>query len=291
MLFALNERGIRDPNNYPEIISKYSIIIDETPYYTLENAYMLAKNERIALKQNIKYDNYELTEHDLIQIAQYNPKVDWKIFCKLKEKDMKYFMTEYPELKSIENNIDLNDAFYYAMNAITPSIEYNDWILQRQKIYNKVEYIGQTLLLELYGTIDNYLNAIPLSIFESYILVFDKYAGDLNMIMNISDRMGISLNPNITKISTDKGIEDNISILDQLYIQLSGIFKIIVIKNNKDEYIGIRETFYIENEEISLEYIININYIQFIILFKKIGLAYDETAYINRLILFISQYK
>lgn len=268
------ERGIRSPENWPEIVSKYSININGVDFFTIENAFNLARDERIALKQDVKQENYTLTQHDLIEIAQYGPQTDWNVYLDLKTKNKEYFIKKYPELEIIKDNIDLEDMFFYALNVYTQTMLSNKNKLERKKLLNKAEYIGKDLLIKLYGNEEQYLDPSYISVLEPYILSFDQYITDQNYIMEISSRLGIAL---------DSRIKDP-SLPEQLYLQLDGIINLLYTEN------GIKDTFYINEMEITLEDIINLQYVSFLTLYEKLNLPNADASYNNRLILFLKEY-
>ncbi len=273
-MMHINERGIRSPENWPEIVSRYSTKIDGINFFTLEEAFELARDERIALKQDVKNGKYVLTEHDFIEIAQYGPKTDWNTYLDLKNKNKNYFIKEYPELEVIKDNVDLEDMFFYALNVYTTTMLSNKKKLNRKKKIDKAEYIGKDLLIKLYGSEDKYLDVLYISVLEPYIFAFDQNITDQDFIMGISSRMGISLDPS----KKDPSIEV------QLYLQIDGIIDVLYTEN------GIKDTFYIDNKEISLEDIINLPYLEFLTLYDELNLPNDDQTYNNRLAVFVKEY-
>lgn len=267
MLYAFTERQVRDPENWPELIAEYSTLIDGVPHFTLEQAYDLAKFHQVSLKRTVKSNGYELTENDLIGIAQYNPVVDWHEYLELKNHDLEYFLELHPELKILD--IVWEDAFYYAMGAHTPFIEMNLKLLNRKKLFDQSSEIALPLLIELYGSEENYLYANPISFLEEYIFAYDLYITDANSIIGLAERLGIMLDP--------RNRQETIQ--DQMYSQLEGISEIV--RNQK--------TFYILEDTYSVEDIVNLTYDQFDQLFKELKLPHDLTSYRNRLIIFLTR--
>lgn len=273
-LSNLNEREVYSPDFFPEIAEKYSSKDDEGSFYTLKQAYDLAKNESIALRHDVTNGSRTLTENDLIEIAQYNPQVGWNEYLSLKENKekygMTYFLNLYPELDCVKSNLDLNDVFFYSMDAKTPTIKFLEDKINRCNRYLNLGYIGQHLILKLYGTLDKYINSYRKSVFEDYVFVFEDNMGDQNIIMGIASRIGIILNPNDPTYSPS----------DQLYDKFIFIFHKLEKKNNSTE----------------LEEIINMNESEYYkkFLYQEQNIVSDiseaKEQYDNRLIIYVQNH-
>lgn len=261
MLFSLNERGIRDPDLHLDILEEYGHEIDGVLDFNFEQAYLLAKKERIPLKQDISDGKWTLSENDLIQIAQYNPDVNWSKFLQLKEKDFSWFIDHNQELKWIKAEIDLNDALFYHMDSLTPILQINERILARGKKSSQFEDFEKNLLFKLYGSEKEYVRAYQISHLEPYILEYVQYLDDNTMIINIAQRIGIILDP----------YESNYSVPEQMYFQFDRLINII-----KEE----GDIFLFSEWSVSLEEIINMTYDDFI---EQFGFE-NEEFYDSRLI-------
>jgi len=218
------------PQEKPEIAysDKYAVLLDGKYFHTIEQAYNLANYENIVLRFDIHHGQYILTEKDMIGIAEHHPPVNWKDFLKMKRKrdvgGIQYFLDQYPELKIVHKLIFIEDAFYYSLGTTTTTLELLTPVINRYKLFINNKEIAQPLLLKLYESLEKYMEAISeKSIFEQYIWGFNTHIDDDDMIINISQRIGIALNPLLNTA-------------DQFYEYLEYVFeKIKGLDNSKIE--------------------------------------------------------
>ena len=143
-------------------------------------------------------------------------------------------------------------------------------MLSREEKFNKLDDIGRSLMIKLYGNMDNYLNIdIPYDL-ENYIFSYDEEIYHQGIIVSIGQRIGISL-----KIEED--FETSVQFYD---------FLMNILGNNTDRR--------------KLDEIVNMNENQFNTYLRNKGLSEyvdNDYVYSDRLILYsldfedISKYK
>ena len=263
-----------------------------------EDAYNMARDLKIVVEHDIYDENNEilLSQYDLIYVSQYNPPVNYNEYLKIMKYSKNKILYLYPELSFIKINII--DMKYYAMAnsssrstrfEITPNLSKYSYYLERGRLYYHLGDIAKTLLLKIYGNIDTYMKCITPSPLEDLIIRIDKNIEKVSILLSLADRYGLSLS-NYDVISNENYNE---SIRDHIYLLLDGIIQKLYHKNynplvsaSNPKVLDIqRPTLDTHNkiynpniilkmsndtiESYSLEYIINMTYLEYLVIFPN----------------------
>jgi len=75
---------------------------------------------------------------------------------------------------------------------------------RRDKIYDSLSWLGQSLLDELYGSKRQYINSLNDHPLEDYIISYDTYVDNEGMIISLGERIGFNLNYNVAYIVAEQ---------------------------------------------------------------------------------------
>lgn len=162
--------------------------------------------------------------------------------------------------------------------------------IDRKTIYDNIGIVGKSLLDDLYG-VNNFINKTYTSPLEKYIISFDENIEDERMVLNIGNRIGISVS------GLDRSTGEYELVSTQLYGQLQGIIDIITFKFSKLKRVSRSKSINpiiinINNISYTLEDVIDMSKNTFKNIYKLLQLKNVSNEdliyqYENRLVLFL----
>lgn len=148
-------------------------------------------------KEPLSYQVGNLSPIDFIGISSYPPNVTLNEYLELKGKTYQELADLYPEILEVFKNNDeiitWDDLFLYATRGELIYDQENQEIIKRYKKYQQLGEIGKEMLDKIYGNVSSFSRSIDHHYLEDYVISYDDFLDQDDMIVSISDRLGYQI--------------------------------------------------------------------------------------------------
>lgn len=187
----------------------YLRVVNQLDISTIKSEYngsdpILTLEDTIDLTQQgyfMDQDNSVITQEEINDLASYPININRNDWDKYREMTLEQLLEEFPELKYIPTTINYEDAYFYATRGILKIVPHHTDFTDRWKKYRDLSILGKQMINNLYSlnfvnTEENaviYSNISDIHVLEPYIIEFDKFMGNQDIIIAIGRRIGFDI--------------------------------------------------------------------------------------------------